>query len=357
MPVSRATAENLARAVAEQYAEAERLMLARIAKNLAKGIDGSGPHWYVEKLAQMREYRRQTRALIADLEKRTASGVQTALTEAYDRGGLSAVADMAQFGIARPVEPLAGLSAVERLSRETLGYLNATHARILRSTMDAYRSIIADASQQVLLGTVTRRQAAQSALNRFAQQGITGFVDKAGKAWNLASYTEMATRAGTMQAAVQGHTDTMQANGLDLVIVSEDGSPCPDCEEWEGMVLSISGNSPGADDTVDSAMGAGLFHPGCKHTLSAYQEGITQPYPEKTASDVAAEAQGYKDGQKLRYLERQTRAVKRVQAAAMDEQAKQLAGAKVRTCQAKIREHVANTSAVRQPVRERLGAL
>ena len=39
MPVSPALAENLARDVVALYQEAERLLIARIARNLAKGID------------------------------------------------------------------------------------------------------------------------------------------------------------------------------------------------------------------------------------------------------------------------------------------------------------------------------
>lgn len=103
--------------------------------------------------------------------------------------------------------------------------------------------------------------------------------------------------------------------------------------------------------TLDEARAAGLMHCNCRHSVSAYQEGVTKPM-----GDVA-DPQGYADTVKLRYLERQTRAAKRVQAAAMDDAARQAAGAKVRAYQAKIREHVASTTAKRQPTRERLGAI
>lgn len=69
----------------------------------------------------------------------------------------------------------------------------------------------------------------------------------------------------------------------------------------------------------------------------------------------AEDPEGYGAEQKLRCLERQTRAAKRVESAAMDEPARKAAHAKVAACQAKIRQHVASTSATRQPWRESMG--
>ena len=352
MPVSRATAEHLARDVAALYAEAERLMLERIARNLAKGINGSGPHWYVTKLAQMTSYRLQTERLIVDLQRKASSGVSSALTTAYERGGLAAVAEVGAG--AAQVERLGGISAVEKLAAETLGNLNATGPRILRAAMDAYRDAVAAGAADVLLGAETRIQATQGVLDRFAAKGITGFVDRAGRSWDLTSYSEMAMRAGTMNAAVAGHVDTLAANGLDLGIISADGSPCELCAEWEGEVVSLSGDDPNYP-ALSEAEGDGLFHPGCLHTVSAYQEGVTRDYPEKTAGERAAEAQRYADNQKLRYLERQIRASKRMQAVALDDAAKAKASARVAAYQAKAREHVATTTAVRQYAREQVG--
>jgi len=324
VPVSPAQAEHLAAGVVAHYQDAEAALVARIARNLSRGIDA--PEWAATKLAQMQEYERQARRLLADLEKKAASGVGTAITSAYEQGGMSAVADIAKLGVtsfedriaaldvfvqngeyydrfiadavndarwmakdgrtaeaehwltqaegraknflegtklAPPgwsanaavavVEPLAGLRAIEALTQETLGNVLATHTGILRSTMDAYRSVIAESSSGVLLGDQTRRQAAQAALNRFAQKGITGFVDSAGRGWSMESYTEMALRTGCGRAAVQGHVDRLTANGLDLVIVSDAPRECPLCRPWEGKVLSIGSVPVEMPEDTDAA--------------------------------------------------------------------------------------------------------
>ena len=355
MPVSRRTAEHLARDLAGLYSEAERRLLRRIARDLARGIHG--PHWAEQQYARMLAYQGQTLRLIEDLQRQARSGAATTLTEAYRLGGLAAIADLTtrEMHMAPRVPALWRRNrALERLEAELLGKLDAMGPRILRASMDLYREAVAAGTREVLLGTQTRLQATQGVLDRFAAKGITGFVDKAGRGWNLESYAEMAVRAGTMNASVSGHMDAMTENGLDLVIVSEDGSPCELCEPWEGEILSISGSDP-QYQSVDDCEAAGWGHPGCLHNLSAYQEGITRPYPEKTAADRAAEAQAYKDNQAQRGIERQIRASKRMQAAAMDAAARAKAGQRVAYYQAKAREHVASTSAIRKYGREQVG--
>lgn len=365
MPVSRRTAEQLARQVADYFADAQTKMLEHLARTV--GADIHDPHWAQIKAAQMGEYEAQMRVLIADLQRESATGVRSALAEAYDRGGLAAVADLKKLGNVgtTPVEPLAQMRAVDALTQATTGYLNATGTRILVTTLEAYRKAVAAGEEarsaatakgamNVLLGVQTRIQATQGVLDDFASSGVTGFVDAADRAWSLDSYAEMAVRAGTMNAAVEGHLDTLTENDQDLVTVSEDGSPCPECVDWEGEVLSISGDTEGYA-TVDDAMAAGLLHPGCEHQFSCYQEGVTQPYPEKSDEEVAQQAQDYKDNQTLRGYERDVRAAKREEVVQLTPEGKAAAHADVLAAQAKIREHVDSTNAVRQRAREQIG--
>ena len=354
MGVGRTTAEMLARTVADRVAEGERLMLARIARNLAKGIEG--PHWAQQKLAELRAYQGETRALVAELRSDLQLNVRAAMADAYKLGGAAGVRDIKRL-ISQPetvVGTPTGIRAVEKVSLDVLGKLDATLPRILRVTNDAYKQAVAAGVDQVLLGTQTRIQATQSVLDNLAQRGITGFIDKSGRGWDLTNYAEMAVRTGTMNAAVAGHVDTMQANGLDLVIVSSDGSPCPACSDWEGQVLSSSGddaNYPALQDAIDD----GLMHPNCRHTVSAYQPGITNLPEPLSDDDQAAQAQRYQDSQKLRGIERDIRQAKRMQAVALDDAAQQDAAAQVAALQAKARSFTANTGQTRQYAREQIG--
>lgn len=349
MPVSPALAESLAAGVAELYADAERLMLARIARSLGQGLDA--PDWAARKLLEIQFLQAQTRRLITALERKAAVEVAVALSEAYNRGSASAAVDLAALvgeSLETVVQPLGGLPPVERLVTETLGYVTATSPRILRVVEDVYREVVSRAAAQVLLGTQTRRQAAQEALNEFASKGVTGFVDKAGRGWRLESYVEMAMRTGTAKAAVAGHTDRLQEAGQDLVIVSDSPRECDLCRPFEGKVLSISGRDPN-HLSVDEARAAGLFHPSCTHSVGLYIEGVTRPMKG------TANPEGYEAKEKQRYLERKVRESKRIEAAALDPAAKKAAQAKVRAYQKKLRDHVAENDLKRLPYREQIG--
>ena len=62
-----------------------------------------------------------------------------------------------------------------------------------------------------------RRRIAQQVLNEYKQRGITGFVDKAGRRWNMVSYVEMATRTAASELAARAHLNELQRAGIDVV--------------------------------------------------------------------------------------------------------------------------------------------
>lgn len=361
MPVSPDLGERLAHTVIGHYLEAERVLLARIARHLAAGIDS--PHWAEQKLLTIQALRRQAQAVVGQLRREATGTIGEAITTAYNRGGAAAAAELAGlFG--RPPGQFAGpprvsgAAAIEALAAETVGLVTGTHPRILRWADDVYRQVIADTAGSVLLGSSTRRQAAQTALNRLTARGVVGFVDRAGRGWDLAAYVEMAMRSATGRAAVQAHTDRLAGHGLDLVIVSNAPQECALCRPLEGKVLSLSGATAGVIDgsggarvwgSMARARGAGLFHPGCRHSVSVYLPGVTT-VPRQTADPAGDLAR-----QRLRYLERQVRSWKRREAVALDDGAAAAARARVRAYQARIRSHVSSTSAKRQPARERIG--
>lgn len=102
--------------------------------------------------------------------------------------------------------------------------------------------------------------------------------------------------------------------------------------------------------TLDEARAAGLMHVNCRHSISAYQEGVTRPMTN------TEDPEGYAATTKLRYLERNVRQSKRMEAAAgIDPAALAKATRRKLDFQAKIRELVATTPAKRVPYRESLG--
>lgn len=359
MPVSQRLAEQLAHETADLYLAAERDILARIARSLSEGLDA--PDWAERKLAELQLLRAHTERTISGVERLMPGMVDKAIRTAWNRGSAIAAADLARLlgGVVEDyVDVIPGRRALDALVRETVGMLGSTHPRILRVTLDAYRDVVAKTSGQVLLGTMTRRDVAQRVLNEFAKRGVTGFIDKAGRSWDLASYTEMATRTTVGQSYLEGHFDRLREYDVDLVVVSDNPEECDLCRPWEGRVLSLSGATagviPGHDGrervagSVEQARAAGLWHPNCSHVVSAFAPGETRSFTD------TANPQGYEDRQQLRYLERQTRAWKRREAAALSPEERQRAAARVRDYQARIKAHTDTTDQRRRRDREQI---
>ena len=260
-------AARLAKHLVDLYAQAEADLLAAIARRVARGIDQPG--WAEAKLAEITQLRAEAEARLAQLQADLEPAVRRLIGDAHTAGAVQADADLARIGI-RTGFGRTNTAVVDTYVRQAVTNLEGTHLRIFRSVMDAYRDAVVEDAGRVAAGTATRREVSQRVLDRLADQGITGFVDRAGRNWQLDTYAEMTARTAAGRAQVQGALDRYQAAGKDLVIVSDAPQECPACRPWEGRVLSISGATTGdvgggmtVAGTVAEAVGAGLQHANC----------------------------------------------------------------------------------------------
>jgi hypothetical protein len=361
--------EPLAETTRDLYAAAEEHLLGIIARQLADGLDA--PQWAERKLAAVQALRRASQAVVDELGKAVTIEVHDAVAEAWNVGHRAAVAELGALspGAARSVEEAApNVADVDRLAEDTVNVVTGRHRSIVRTVVDRFRSTVASVTSLVTFGR-TRRQATQDAMRQWADEGITSFVDNSGRRWKLASYAEMAVRTSTGRAAVEGHMRTLATAGYDLVIVSDAPRECPLCRPWERKVLSIAG--PAGSRTVevehaiedrrmvrvpvagslDEARLAGLQHPNCRHSVSAFTPGVT------VHNDATSDPDGYEAGQRQRAIERHIRRYKNRAAAAVTPEAKRAANAKVRQWQAAMRDHLAaHPDLQRIPRREQPGA-
>lgn len=342
----------VAKAVADLYADAAHRMLQIVASRLARGIDTPG--WAEAKLVEVVRLRDEAQRLVDRLEVMGPRAIVRAVEGAWLAGSDAGVAEVgAELAGVDPIPKgvlvATDRRAVEALAEATVNAVRATHTQILRSTVDVYRAVIAETSAPgVVSGTEARRAATQRALDRFAARGVTAFVDSRGARWSMESYAEMATRTAVGQAQVEGTLARFGDAGRDLVIVSDAPQECKACRPWEGRVLSVSGGD-GRYPSLAEARSAGLLHANCRHRLGAYIEGLTRPFGH------TADPEGDAARQELRRLERGIRAWKARAAVALDDPARKAAEAKVREWQGRLREHVATSSAKRIPAREQIG--
>lgn len=352
MAISSRLTEGLSEPVRRLYADAEIILLERLARSVAQGVDS--PQWAERKLMEVQLVLAWARGELTTLTGRSAEEIAAAIWTASNRGTALAQADVeALLGRVAAVER-STVALVRGLIEETVRTVAASHLAILRTVDDVYRQVIRETAGQVLIGTQTRREATQAALNRLADRGISGFVDRAGRRWGMAEYAEMATRSATGRAATDAHLSRLTGLGQDLVVVSNSPNECELCRPWEGRVLSISG-APHIEGvrvagTVEQARAAGLMHPGCTHSMGLYLHGVTKPDNTPTANP-----EGYEAAQRQRAIERKIRAWKRREAVAITDADKAHAAAKVRAWQAEAREHVAATGTKRLSYREQIG--
>ena len=336
------------------YADAEQRLIEKVKKRLDKGLERPG--WVESMLAQVHQVNNELSGEVGTL-KDTDPRVEEILSRVYDDGAVDAsdgltvkakALGQAPYSLGSVEADLTIVrgAAIRQLVAATVNVLDSTHFAVLRNAQDTYRSTIAQVTEQMAAGGLTPREAAQVALNRWADQGVTGFTDSAGRKWELSSYADMAIRSAMAQAAVQGHLDKLQAYDEDLVICSDSPEECELCRPWEGKVLSISG--AWGHPSVSEAIAAGLFHPNCSHNLYLYTEGLTRPMQN------TANPQGYANRQRQRANERQIRRWKRREAAAITDRDSALSHAKVREWQAKQRELISRTGRLREYGREQV---
>lgn len=372
MAVAPDLVDAIAASVADLYREAETAATRAVARALRQGLDNPAAE---RRAGTLRNLRRSAQAIVAALEADTGPTVRDALAQAYRHGWRSALVDLPRrfFPNSRIAEAASealrersGAGFIEALATALHRDLGRVTDNILRNVVDVFRDVQAAAAARILTGTQTRREASQAAWQAWVDRGVTGFTDRAGRRWRLSSYAEMAARTNAQRAATQGQVDRLDSLGVELVYVSDTVQECVKCRPWEGKILRTT---PGplnvevehatrdimvtveAAGTLPEARAAGLFHPQCRHSISAYLPGVTRIPPGRP------DPEGDKARQRQRALERRIRAAKEREVGALDEQAAKAARARVRAAQAALRQHLAeHPDLKRLRYREQIGA-
>lgn len=182
------------------------------------------------------------------------------------------------------------INVVEQLSNNLLGDIVEAAETAQKSVETAFlvgrqeagglrSAALRSVAEQEAAGYGTRVAAASMA-RELQGQGITAFVDKAGRRWSLQDYCNMATRATARQAEVAAILTADPDH--DLYKIVKIGSTCPVCAPLEDRVYSRSGTTPdypalakafgkidpsGGDDLSNTYLN---IHPNCLHSLVKY---------------------------------------------------------------------------------------
>lgn len=180
---------------------------------------------------------------------------------------------------------------VDSLVMNLMGEITDASMTVMTNLQSALLGRVeSDVYRRVGLEQVALRQATGQGVYRqlpgfveaLRREGVTAFVDKAGRNWSLHTYCSMVSRTTSRQAEVLA---VLTADpDQDLYQISSHGTTCKVCAPFEGRVYSRSGTDP---DFPPLAMAFGKMdpagpdtlantwlniHPGCLHSIYAFSE-------------------------------------------------------------------------------------
>ena len=237
----------------------------------------------------------------------------------------------------------------------------------MTTALDAQRQFIAAADlayMQVSTGAMSYSQAIEKAVHGFGNSGLfvnypSGHRDRLDVAMRRTVLTGVSQTTGQLQIT------RMEEMGVDLVQTSAHIGARPSHALWQGLVFSRSGSSNKYPDFVEGTgygTGGGLGGYNCRHSFYPFFEGISES--AYTAQDLEAiknetvtyngkEISIYDATQEQRYIERNIREWKRIdaanKAAGLDEAALR-SSAKVMAWENKMEDFVIKTGLSRLKV-------
>lgn len=189
----------------------------------------------------------------------------------------------------------------------------------------AYEAIeeINRASVEAVLG-MDARKASLAAITRMSRDGISGYIDSAGRHWTPEAYVNMVTRTTLHNAQVQGRFSLMGDMGTSVFQVSSHLGARPLCAPYQGkfysndhtsgIVFDLDGNMYRYEPLENTSYGepAGLFGINCGHFPIPFVSGFSRSHAEpiETEEQKKANEEQYQRFQNMRAQEREIRAVK-----------------------------------------------
>ena len=300
-------------------------------------------------LAQMGQVNRETIQII----KRNLEGVDPALQGMLEQAIISSIQTTqpelfkaVSEGFLKPGNIPAvvvpnQMRAFNLYYQQSADHLNLVNTVMLESTKSAYQQTVSDvisglslserlnASQlaldigagETITGVSSWNTALRHATNRLKTDGITGFIDHAGRHWSAESYVAMDIRTTVFNTARSAVWETNQSFGNDLYIVSYHNGARPLCYPWQNKVISSTDNARTVPDLYGNMIevhaqsetsygqAAGLFGINCKHYPNPFIPGVS--VIEGKPQDKEENDRVYAESQEQRRLERKLREEKR----------------------------------------------
>jgi len=380
-------------AMAEVYGSVTDQILINLAKYFPYIKDGPEAldlfQYQARMLAQLGQVTRET----ADIIVRNLGGADAALRESLEAAITDALKPeepklrkaaekglLFGAGLIPPEVAPNQMQAFRSFYRQAADKLNLVNTAMLESTEAAYRATVADitakisrtqsilnvAAGETVTGVSSWNEAVSGAVRKMVDNGLTGFVDHAGRQWSPEAYVAMDVRSTMFNVARDAVAERAQEYGADLYQVSSHNGARPLCYPWQGKVISrtdwsgevedLDGNKVTVYPQSQTSYGqaAGLFGINCRHYPMTFIPGFSTLKGEP--QDPKENEKTYAESQEQRRLERELRREKRdlavLKAQGADEESLKRQRDRVSAANGKLTEFCDETGRARRKNRE-----
>ena len=345
--ISPAFIDGMSWRMAEVYGACVDKLLINLAHYFPYIQDGREPkgtfEYMARMLAKMGQVTQESVNIIVDTLGDADPALRNALITAIDETlqdvdpPLRKAAEAGLFG-GRQAPPKVSADmtqAFQMYYRQSADKLNLVNTAMLESTQQAYTGCIANVVQsinnaqgalniatgQVVTGVSTWNEAMRQAVNTMVQNGITGFVDHAGRHWSPEAYVAMDIRTTVSNTARATVWEQNEQYGNDLYSVSTHNGARPLCYPWQAKVISRTDTVRDVEDLhgdivhvyaqseTSYGQAAGLFGINCGHYPYPFVPGLSVVRGEP--QDEEDNAKTYEESQQQRKLERDLRYARR----------------------------------------------
>lgn len=392
--------QDLSDPIEEIYEHIVDELLINIGKHITKPTWTHTADWEIKKLSELGQLTRENAAIINKWIKKLPPAVRETMTEtrkiALDRIEKQ-LEQAAKGGYVTPPMRDSTADVLEQLSAQAAEKYNLVNTTMLNSSVEIYQqgildtaasvreaeeknrlllsqaenvqSALNDAAASVVSGAETRTEATKKALRRvlknMSDEGLTGFIDRAGRSWTPEAYVNMVTRTTVHNTAIQATKARMEDFGTEVFQVSSHAGARPLCYPYQGKFYSWDNTSGEIElgngqrvhyDPIDSTSygePAGLFGINCGHYPIVVVPGVSIPHGADNIQPKEENDKAYAESQEQRALERQIREAKRVVEMEGDLATKE-DKARVKELQAQMREFINETGRTRRYDRENI---
>ena len=384
---------NMSWEMAQVYGAVTDRLLINLAKYfpyIQKSGEVLGSFQYQARmLAKIGQVHRESVAIIMDHMKGADQALADILIEAIKEAikpiepGLRKAAEKGLLmgpGFVPPEVSPSMMQAFQAYYRQSADKLNLVNTMMLESTDQAYKKTVTDVSVQlqltqqilnketgmVVTGVDSYNTAIRKSVEQMVENGLTGFVDRAGHKWSPETYAAMDIKTTVMNTSRAAVFERMDDFGDDLYQVSWHDGARPLCYPWQGKIISRNDYSRDVPDEngnpvhvyaqSETSYGepAGLFGINCGHYPIPFIPGFSRlREPQQNEEENAKQ---YELTQQQRSLERELRYKKRdlavMKAQGADDETIQKQKQKVREASSKLQDFCDENDLARKRARE-----